>query len=84
MIQLKSITKSYPMGKRELLVLRGVDLQILKGQMVAIMGLQVPARAHCLIWLDSWTGLLQAAISWIVKRSAVLAVENWPKSGGKR
>ncbi len=26
------------MGKRELLVLRGVDLRILKGEMVAIMG----------------------------------------------
>jgi putative ABC transport system ATP-binding protein len=38
MIQLKNITKSYPMGKRELLVLRGVDLRILKGEMVAIMG----------------------------------------------
>ncbi len=38
MIQLQSITKSYPMGKGELRVLQGVDLSVEKGEMVAIMG----------------------------------------------
>jgi len=38
MIQLKQIIKTYPMGKRELRVLQGVDLQVGKGEMVAIMG----------------------------------------------
>lgn len=38
MIQLQGITKVYPMGKRELTVLSGVDLNIDKGEMVAIMG----------------------------------------------
>jgi putative ABC transport system ATP-binding protein len=38
MIELKSIIKAYPMGKRELRVLQGVDLIINKGEMVAIMG----------------------------------------------
>jgi putative ABC transport system ATP-binding protein len=38
MIELKNIIKSYPMGKRELTVLQGVDLRIDKGEMVAIMG----------------------------------------------
>jgi putative ABC transport system ATP-binding protein len=38
MIQLKHISKSYPMGKTELKVLQGVDLNIDKGEMVAIMG----------------------------------------------
>lgn len=38
MIQLQGITKVYPMGKRELTVLQGVDLNIDKGEMVAIMG----------------------------------------------
>jgi putative ABC transport system ATP-binding protein len=38
MIELKSIIKAYPMGKRELRVLQGVDLTINKGEMVAIMG----------------------------------------------
>ena len=38
MIQLKNIVKSYPMGNRELTVLHGVDLNIDKGEMVAIMG----------------------------------------------
>jgi putative ABC transport system ATP-binding protein len=37
-IQLENITKSYPMGKRELKVLQGIDLNIEKGEMVAIMG----------------------------------------------
>jgi putative ABC transport system ATP-binding protein len=37
MIQLHNIVKSYPMGKRELTVLQGVNLKIEKGEMVAIM-----------------------------------------------
>jgi len=38
MIDLQNITKVYPMGKRELAVLRGVNLHIKKGELVAIMG----------------------------------------------
>jgi len=38
MIDLNNIYKSYPMGKRELTVLQGVNLHIEKGEMVAIMG----------------------------------------------
>ena len=38
MIQLQDITKVYPMGKRELTVLRDVNLNIERGEMVAIMG----------------------------------------------
>jgi putative ABC transport system ATP-binding protein len=38
MIQLKDITKVYPMGKRELTVLKGITLNIDNGEMVAIMG----------------------------------------------
>jgi putative ABC transport system ATP-binding protein len=38
MIQLQNINKSYPMGKRELKVLQGVNLNINQGEMVAIMG----------------------------------------------
>jgi putative ABC transport system ATP-binding protein len=38
MIQLQDISKVYVMGKRDLEVLRGVNLRIDKGEMVAIMG----------------------------------------------
>jgi len=38
MIRLQEITKVYPMGKRELTVLRGISLTIEKGELVAIMG----------------------------------------------
>ncbi len=38
MIRLQDITKVYPMGERELAVLRGVSLTIEKGELVAIMG----------------------------------------------
>jgi putative ABC transport system ATP-binding protein len=38
MIRLQDITKVYPMGKRELMVLRGINLQVKQGEMVAIMG----------------------------------------------
>ena len=38
MIRMQDITKVYPMGQRELTVLRGVSLSIEKGELVAIMG----------------------------------------------
>ena len=38
MIQLRDMTKVYPMGERELTVLRGITLSIEKGELVAIMG----------------------------------------------
>ena len=38
MIQLQDITKIYPMGKRELTVLSGINLHIRRGELVAIMG----------------------------------------------
>ncbi|HEY51500.1 MAG TPA: ABC transporter ATP-binding protein [Dehalococcoidia bacterium] len=38
MIKLRDITKVYPMGKRELTVLRGISVDIEKGELVAIMG----------------------------------------------
>jgi putative ABC transport system ATP-binding protein len=38
MIRLENITKTYPMGKRQLTVLKGIDLAIDRGELVAIMG----------------------------------------------
>lgn len=38
MIRLQDITKVYPMGKRELTVLNGINLNIKQGELVAIMG----------------------------------------------
>ena len=38
MIKLQDITKVYPMGKRELTVLRGITLHIVQGELVAVMG----------------------------------------------
>lgn len=38
MIRLENVTKCYVMGKRELEVLKGINLQVAKGEMLAIMG----------------------------------------------
>jgi len=38
MIRMQDITKVYPMGKRELTVLRGINLHIEQGELAAIMG----------------------------------------------
>ena len=38
MIRLQDITKSYPMGSRELVVLHGVNIHVENGEMAAIMG----------------------------------------------
>jgi putative ABC transport system ATP-binding protein len=38
MIRLQNITKTYTMGKRELTVLAGINLLIVRGELVAVMG----------------------------------------------
>jgi len=38
LIKLQDITKVYPMGSRELTVLRGINIHIERGELVAIMG----------------------------------------------
>ena len=38
MIRLENITKVYPIGKRELTVLKGINMEIKEGELVAIMG----------------------------------------------
>jgi putative ABC transport system ATP-binding protein len=38
MIKLQDITKVYPMGKKELTVLKGINMNIEQGELVAIMG----------------------------------------------
>jgi len=37
-IRLENITKVYPMGKRELTVLKGITLNITRGELIAVMG----------------------------------------------
>jgi len=58
MIQLTSITKSYQMGTQVVHALRGVDLTIDEGEMVAIMGPSGSGKStllHCIAGLDSLT-----------------------------
>ena len=38
MIRFEGIVKAYRMGKRDLTVLKGIDINIQKGELVAIMG----------------------------------------------
>ncbi|MBR2034289.1 MAG: ABC transporter ATP-binding protein [Alphaproteobacteria bacterium] len=38
MIELRNITKSYPLGEQELQILKGISLKIEQGEFVAIMG----------------------------------------------
>src|SRR5208283_967275 len=38
MITLEGLTKSYKMGKENLVVLKGINLKVNKGELVAIMG----------------------------------------------
>ena len=38
MVKLEGITKTYPIGQRQLQVLKGINLNVSKGEMVAIMG----------------------------------------------
>jgi len=38
MIKLQDITKVYPMGKRELTVLKGISMNVEQGELVAVMG----------------------------------------------
>ena len=48
LIELKNITKSYPVGDSELKILKGIDLTIEKGDFVAIMGPSGSGKSTCM------------------------------------
>ena len=48
LIELKNITKSYPLGEGELQILKGIDLQIEEGDFVAIMGPSGSGKSTCM------------------------------------
>ena len=48
LIELKDITKSYPVGDSELKILKGIDLQIEQGEFVAIMGPSGSGKSTCM------------------------------------
>ena len=47
LIELKQITKSYPLGDGYLQILKGIDLTIEKGDFVAIMGPSGSGKSTC-------------------------------------
>ena len=46
MIKFENITKTYLMGKQELTVLKGINLEIKDGELVAIMGPSGSGKVH--------------------------------------
>lgn len=48
LIELKNITKSYPLGDGELQILKGINLEIEKGEFVAIMGPSGSGKSTCM------------------------------------
>lgn len=48
LIELRNITKSYPVGDSELKILKGIDLQIEQGDFVAIMGPSGSGKSTCM------------------------------------
>ena len=48
LIELKNITKSYPVGDSELKILKCIDLQIEQGEFVAIMGPSGSGKSTCM------------------------------------
>jgi len=71
MIQVQNLVKTYPMGKRKLTVLNGVNLNIEKGELVAIMGHPVPGRQLYLTLQVVWIDLPQAVTFLRARRSVV-------------
>ena len=58
LIELKNITKSYPLGDGELQILKGINLEIEKGEFVAIVGASGSGKStllHLLGCLDKAT-----------------------------
>ena len=49
MITVTDLYESFPMGGLSLTVLKGVDLQIQRGELIAIVGAREPERARCSI-----------------------------------
>jgi len=61
-LDMKDIWKCYSLrNKDELTVLKGLNLQVRQGDMVAIMGPPEAVRQHCLISSAELTGQTRAA-----------------------
>ena len=46
MIEIKGLHKSYQMGSNSLHVLKGLNLSVEKGELVAIMGIALGKQSH--------------------------------------
>jgi len=46
-LKLENLSKSYSLGKRSVQALSNLNLQVNKGEFVAIMGLLAQAKRHC-------------------------------------
>ena len=58
-IELKDINKTYP-GAVPLHVLKGINLEIEKGELVAIMGASGSGKSTCSTFWEYWTTMTPA------------------------
>ena len=54
-IEIREVWKTYRMGDEEVHALRGVTLDVIRGEYLSIMGPSGSGRRPCLIWSGPWT-----------------------------
>jgi putative ABC transport system ATP-binding protein len=81
-IQARALTRTYLMGKNEVHALRGIDLEVMRGEMIAIMGASGSGKSTlmnvlgCLDRPTSGTYTLDGARVDALDRNALAAVRN--------
>lgn len=53
-ISCRNLVKQFSQGDLAVPVLKGVNLDLIKGEMLAIVGASVPAKARCCIYSADW------------------------------
>jgi len=76
-IQIEDVHKYYELGETRVHALRGVSLEIARGEFVAIMGASGSGKSTFMNILDAWTSRAPGTICWRARTFRGMTRRHW-------